>query len=327
MNLLRVGLAGFGVMGRNHARVLRSLEDVELVGIADEAICDGAEGEQKIVDSVSELIQMDLDYAVVALPTIHHMSAALLLAEARIPALIEKPLAQDVESARRVVEAFESANVLAAVGHIERYNPALRQARIRIDAGELGTIYQVATRRQGPFPARISDVGVVKDLGSHDIDLTSWLTGGQYVSVSAQTARRSGRAHEDLVAAVGHLSNGIVSNHLVNWLSPIKERTTVVTGELGAFVIDTLQADLTFYCNGSVQTTWAPVSQFRGVSEGDVTRYAFERREPLLVEHESFRDAVLGVGNDIVTAREGLHTVEVAEAFLESASEARVVHL
>ena len=78
MNLLRVGLAGFGVMGRNHARVLRSLEDVELVGIADEAICDGGQGEQRIVESVDELIKMELDYAVVALPTIHHMSAALL---------------------------------------------------------------------------------------------------------------------------------------------------------------------------------------------------------------------------------------------------------
>lgn len=327
MNLLRVGLAGFGVMGRNHARVLRSLEDVELVGIADEAICDGGQGEQRIVESVDELIKMELDYAVVALPTIHHMSAALLLADARVPTLIEKPLAQDIESAKRVVEAFDDVAVLAAVGHIERYNPALQQARSRIEAGELGTIYQVATRRQGPFPARISDVGVVKDLGTHDIDLTAWLTGERYVSVAAQTARRSGRDHEDLVAAVGHLSNGIVTNHLVNWLSPIKERTTVITGELGAFVVDTLRADLTFYANGSVETTWAPIAQFRGVSEGDVTRYAFERREPLLAEHEAFRDAVLGVGNDIVTAREGLRTIEVAEALLRSANDGMVVEV
>ncbi|MFA7264994.1 MAG: Gfo/Idh/MocA family oxidoreductase [Candidatus Nanopelagicales bacterium] len=327
MNLLRVGLAGFGVMGRNHARVLQSLPDVELIGIADEAICDGGPGEQRIVESVDELVKLGLDYAVVALPTVHHMSAALLLAEAKVPTLIEKPLAQDIESARRVVEAFDDVGVLAAVGHIERYNPALRQARNRIEAGELGTIYQVATRRQGPFPARISDVGVVKDLGTHDIDLTAWLTGERYVTVAAQTARRSGRDHEDLVAAVGHLSNGIVTNHLVNWLSPIKERTIVVTGELGAFVVDTLRADLTFYSNGSVATTWAPIAQFRGVSEGDVIRYAFERREPLVAEHEAFRDAVLGTGNDIVTAREGLRTIEVAEALLQSANEDTVVRI
>jgi predicted dehydrogenase len=105
----------------------------------------------------------------------------------------------------------------------------------------------------------------------------------------------------------------------VNWLSPFKERVTVVTGERGCFVADTLNADLTFFANGTVPTQWESVSAFRGVSEGDMTRFAFPKREPLRLEHEAFRDAVLGDASRVVSMREGLRTVEVAEAILTSA--------
>ena len=218
--------------------------------------------------------------------------------------------------------------LVGAVGHIERYNPSLQEARKRLD--QLGTLYQVVTRRQGPFPARIADVGVVKDLATHDIDLTAWVTGQKFTTVSAQTAHRSGREHEDMVAAVGKLENGIITNHLVNWLTPFKERLTVVTGERGSLVADTLTADLTFYANASVDTQWDSVAAFRGVSEGDVIRYAFAKPEPLRVEHEAFRDAVLGIDgakDRIVTMEQGLATVAVASAMIESAKSGTVIKL
>ena len=111
---------------------------------------------------------------------------------AGVHALIEKPLAPDVASAQRIADAFEPRGLVGAVGHIERYNPALQQLRARLEHGELGAVYQVATRRQGPFPARIADVGVVKDLATHDIDLTAWVTQQPYRSVSARTRTRAG---------------------------------------------------------------------------------------------------------------------------------------
>jgi UDP-N-acetylglucosamine 3-dehydrogenase len=117
-----------------------------------------------------------------------------------------------------------------------------------------------------------------------------------------------------------------MANHIVNWLSPLKERSTIVTGERGCYVVDTLTADLSFYANGSVSTDWEAIRNFRGVSEGDVTRFAIARREPLLVEHERFRDAVAGGHqNGIVTAAAGLRTVEVSAAVLESAATGRTV--
>ena len=188
-------------------------------------------------------------------------------------------------------------------------------------------MYQVVTRRQGPFPARIADVGVVKDLATHDIDLTAWVTQQPFTSVMARTAHKSGREFEDLVSITGRFANGVIVSHLVNWLSPMKERLTVVTGEKGTFVADTLTADLTFHANGLVPTTWDEIASFRGVSEGDVTRYAFPKSEPLRTEHEAFRDAVLGKSNEIVTMRQGLATVAVAEAVLESAFTGRTVDL
>jgi len=99
----------------------------------------------------------------------------------------------------------------------------------------------------------------------------------------------------------------------------MKERVTVVTGERGAFVADTLTADLTFYANGVVNTEWDSVANFRGVVEGDVTRFAIQKREPLRTEHERFRDAVLGRGTDVVTLKEGLNTLAVAERLLDFA--------
>lgn len=328
MPKLRAGLIGLGMMGRNHARVLASLDGVDLVAVADPVgDSHGVAGVLPVLTDVEALIKAGIDYCTVAVPTVYHQEVGLTLAEAGVHAIIEKPLAQDTLSARKLADAFKAAGLVGAVGHIERYNPALQSARRRLEAGELGTVYQIITRRQGPFPGRVADVGVVKDLATHDIDLTAWVTQQAFTSVAARTAFRSGRAYEDLVAAVGSLTDGTVTNHLVNWLSPLKERVTVITGEGGTFVADTLTADLTYYANGSVPTTWGDIAQFRGVSEGDMVRYAIAKPEPLRVEHENFRDAVLGKKADIVTMEQGLSTVVVAEAMIESANTGHTINL
>jgi len=307
------------MMGRHHARALRELPGVELVAIADPGgDPHGVAGSLPILPDIDALIATGIDMAVVAVPTRFHEDAALRLAEAGVHTLVEKPIADTVEAGQRMVDAFAAKGLVGAVGHIERFNPALQELRRRLAAGDLGEVYQIATRRQGPFPSRIADVGVGKDLASHDIDLTAWVAQSPYRTVFAQTAHKSGREYEDMITATGRLSNGTIVNHLVNWLSPMKERVTIVTGEKGAFVADTSTADLTFYANGTIPLEWESVSSFRGVSEGDVVRYAFAKREPLRVELENFRDAVLGHETDLVTMEQGLRTLEVVEGLLES---------
>jgi UDP-N-acetylglucosamine 3-dehydrogenase len=323
---LRAGLLGLGEMGRHHARVLRTLDGIDFVGAADpRGDTHGAASSVPVYATVDELLHQRLDICVVALPTDEHEDAALALAAAGVHALIEKPLASTTASAERIAAAFEQAQLVGCVGHIERYNPSLLEMRDRLDRDQLGQMYQIASRRQGPFPGRIKDVGVVKDLATHDLDLTMWVARSPFAGVSARTAHRTGRPFEDLVAIVGSLENGIVTSHLVNWLTPLKDRKIIATGERGCFEADTLTGDLTFYANSSVPTEWDAVSRFRGVAEGDMVRYALAKREPLLVELMSFRDAVLGVDDNIVTLREGAVTVAVAEAVLSSAETGSVV--
>lgn len=325
---LRAGLIGLGAMGRHHARVLREVEGVDLVAVADP----GGDpyhvaGALDVLPNAQALIEAGVDMVVVAVPTVFHESTALLMADAGVHTLVEKPIAETVEGGMRMVEAFAAAGLVGAVGHIERFNPAIQEARRRVEAGDLGDVYQIATRRQGPFPARIADVGVAKDLGSHDVDLTSWVAQSNYATVFAQTQHKSGRDHEDIISAAGRLENGIIVNHIVNWLSPMKERITVITGEQGTFVADTSTGDLTLYKNATFMLEWESVTAFRGVSEGDVTRFAFPKREPLRVEIEAFRDAVLGKPSDVVTMEQGLRTLEVVEAMLVSAASGQSVRL
>jgi predicted dehydrogenase len=322
---LRAGLLGLGVMGRNHARVLATLDDVEFVGVYDPAPnTPDAVHERPIVHELDELLALGLDYAVIAAPTVYHLELGSRLAEAEVHALIEKPVASTAEESRTLRDLFAAKGLVGGVGHIERYNPALQAARMRIEGGMLGDIYQIATRRQGPFPGRIADVGVIKDLASHDIDLTAWVAQQEFVSVNARTTHRSGRPHEDMVVAVGTLAGGTITSHTVNWLTPFKERVTIITGEKGVLVADTLSADLTYYENGRIQVSWDP-GEFRGVSEGDSTRYALDRKEPLRAEHEAFRDSVLaGEARGIVTLEEGTRVVEIAEKMVLDGIERRI---
>lgn len=325
---LRAGIVGLGVMGANHMRVLSTLADVELVAVADprrEFII--TQSELEVVNSVDDLIKLGVDYCVISAPTVFHEEIALKLIESGIHILIEKPISHSFESAIRIYEAAKSNGVHGAVGHIERYNSALQEARRRIKLGEIGDVYQIATRRQGPFPSRISDVGVVKDLASHDIDLTSWLGDSPYTKLSAHAAFRSGREFEDLISVTGSLENGIVINHIVNWLSPLKERKTIITGELGTFVVDTLRADLTFYENGIIPISQPELAHFRGVSQGDVHIFSFDKPEPLKVEHENFRDHLLGRASEVVSLQDGSETIRIAESIIRSYKESKEISL
>jgi UDP-N-acetylglucosamine 3-dehydrogenase len=317
MSNLRAGLIGFGMMGKNHARILSTLEGVDLVAIADtDKTYHDESGKVKFVRNVEEIISCNLDYCFVAVPTALHEKVGMQLAEASVPTMMEKPLADNYASALRITEEFERRDLIGAVGHIERYNASIVQAKKRINNGDIGDIYQVATRRQNPFPKRVLDVGVVRDLATHDIDLTMWITGQDYTEVNSQVMSLPGRGHEDLVSINARMSGGTIANHLINWISPYKERLTVITGSKGAFVCDTLTSDLTFYSNQSTDNDWIELANFRGSSEGDVIKFSFAKPEPLRREHESFRDAILGKDCEIVSMRQGLSVIKVSDLIL-----------
>jgi UDP-N-acetylglucosamine 3-dehydrogenase len=320
VRLLRAGVIGLGAMGRHHARVFGQLPGVELVGGCDpNPLARSAARGVTTYSGMDELLAAGLDLCVVAAPTLMHVEIGLRLASAGVHTLIEKPAAADVPSAHLLATSFERSGLIGCVGHVERFNSALRSLQLRVQQGELGTVYQVATRRQGPFPHRIRDVGVVMDLATHDIDLTRWVADSPYLKVAAFSANPSGRPHEDLVAVSGVLRSGTITSHLVNWLSPMKERLVAVTGERGCLTADTLASQLWFQRNGAVTADGPPGQPFHAASEGDLIRYAFSRREALCVELENFRDAVLGKPADIVSLRQGAEAIQVASTILDAA--------
>lgn len=318
---LRIGLVGLGMMGRHHARVLARLDGVEFVGACDpmgdphDALLRGA-----WFESLDHLLKAGIDAAVVATPTEDHEAAAMQLADSEVHMLVEKPIAPTVPESERMQKAFADAGLTAAVGHVERFNPALQELRKRLNDGQLGHVFSIATERVGPFPNRVRDIGVVKDLASHDIDIIRWLGGAEFDVVFGQTAHKMDRPHEDLVVGVGRLANGIVVSLTVNWLTPTKRRRVTVLGERGALVADMISSDLTYFTNAEVASRWDAMAQLRGVSEGDIVRYALVKREPLRVELEHFRDAVLGEPEgQIVSLDDGIEVLRVADRLLEMA--------
>lgn len=314
-NSVRIGVAGLGHMGRHHARVLARLEGVEFVGGADPAgDVHRALGGFPLYPSLDDLIDVGVDAVVLATPAEEHEKGALLLAQAGVHALIEKPLATDLDGAMAVKRAFDDTNLVAAVGHIERFNPALQAMKQRLDENCMGKVFAISTKRVGPFPLRINGTGVIHDLATHDIDIVHWLL-GRFESLETRLAYQIGREREDLVEAIGRLHDGTIVSMSVNWLTPAKERTVTLLGEKGAMVADLLTSDLTFHSNSAIPMEWDEMARLKGVSEGDVTRYAIRKPEPLQLELEGFRDAVLGLPSaQTVTLQEGWEVIQVAEA-------------
>jgi UDP-N-acetylglucosamine 3-dehydrogenase len=320
---LRVGLIGLGVMGKNHARVLNNLPGIDFVAAHDPA-GDASMSVKKdiLLDSIVMFREKNLDYCVVAVPTVFHEEVVLEVVRMGVNVFIEKPIAHNVSSALCVQSALKSAKLRGAIGQIERYNPALVKARKLIEENLLGKVYEIFTRRQGWFPARISDVGVVMDLATHDIDLSSWILNRKYQKIAAFAGYQSNNENEDIVSITGIMSGGVVANHIIDWLSPNKIRETRILGEKGCLIADTLNCTLEFHPNNLYDS-----NQFRGVLDGDITTFKLDKQEPLVLEHEAFRDYILGKSDNVASIDSGIEVLTVCEAILESAKTGNSVTL
>lgn len=327
--MTRVALIGLGAMGRNHLRVLSELPGVTLAAVCDQ--------DEKAVEAVSrqhsvpgyrswdEMLERErLDAAIVVVPTRYHLEAGLAALERGLHVLVEKPIATDLEEGRKLVEAARRAGRILAVGHIERFNPAVRELQRRVQAGENGRIFQLQARRLGPFPARIRDVGVVIDLATHDLDVMHHLAGSPVERLYAETEQRIHTDHEDILNALLKFGSGALGVLQVNWLTPTKIRELTVLGERGMFVCNYLTQDLSLYRNAET-TSGAEPGQLTTVTEGEVVRFPITKAEPLRLELESFAGAVRGEHAVEVDGEAGLRALHLALALVKSASETRLL--
>lgn len=329
---LRVGLVGLGSMGRNHLRVLAGRPDCRVVALADPAAEARASAAAVVpeaavfADPLALVAEAEFEALVVAAPTTVHAELALAAVELGIPVLVEKPLAATVEDAAEVLRASRSRGVPVAVGHIERFNPAVRELGRRLADGWLSTVYAIASRRAGPFPARIRDVGVTIDLATHDVDILSWIAGERPARVYAETAQRIHTDHEDLLFGLLHFPSGATGMLDVNWLTPAKRRQLVVVGEEGMFELDYLTQRLTFTRAPDVSHPTL-IRGYAPTFEGPVVEIPVEATEPLAAELDDFFEAVRTGRPPLVDAEDGLWAVALAAALLRAAAEGRPIDL
>ena len=328
---LRVGLAGLGSMGRNHLRILSSRPDLVLAAVADPvmAALAGATsqtGAQGFDEPLAMIAEADLDALVIAAPTTAHVPLALAAIARGIAILVEKPLAATTDEAMRIVAAARAAGVPVQVGHVERFNPAVLELGRLIDDGWLSSVYSIASRRAGPFPARIRDVGVTVDLATHDADILSWIAGERPSRVYAETAQRIHATNEDLLFGLLHFPSGATGMLDVNWLTPAKRRQLIVVGEEGMFELDYLTQRLTF-TRATDTTNPRLIGGYAPTFEGEVVELPVTSTEPLAGELEAFVSVVRNGGRPVVDAEDGLWAVAIATSLLTAAAEGRAVDL
>lgn len=319
-------------MGRNHVRLLSEMRAVQLVGVIDQ---DGQTRRQvtakygvaSFADIHAFRMQgIGVDAMVVAVPTESHFDVVSAALDVDCHVLVEKPIAATLEQAHEIARRAGSGGKIVMVGHIERYNSAIRELKQRLTAGALGRVFQISARRLGPFPDRVRDVGVVIDLATHDLDIMRFLTGSEAVRVYAETKREIHTSKEDMLTAMIRFQNDVLGVLDINWLTPTKTREITVTGERGMFRVDYLTQDLCFYENAAAAfDRWEALSILRGVSEGSMTRYALTKREPLLVELETFLGAVSGSQEAGVSAEDGVRSLELAMALVQSGTQHRPI--
>src|SRR5580693_5695541 len=309
---LRVGVVGAGVMGSNHARVLAGLPDTALIGVVDPLPAHRARATElagcRTFAALDELIAEGIDAVTIAAPTHLHHEIALACIAHDVHILVEKPIASTVEEGREIVTAAERAGVTLMVGHVERFNPAVAAIKQAISGED---ILSIAITRVGPFPPRMSNVGVVIDLAVHDIDLIRWFTESDIVEVQPQLSSAVAE-REDIALLQFRTASGVLAHINTNWLTPFKARSVTVATRDKYVVGDLLTRQVTecfgFRPDGSYSMRHLPVGQ----------------DEPLRAELIAFLAAVRTGGVPAVTGDEAVASLEIAIRCLDSGATSSV---
>jgi UDP-N-acetylglucosamine 3-dehydrogenase len=321
-------------MGRNHLRVLRARPGCRLVAVADPvpevlaaATSGGPDGPDAVgyAEPLAMIAEADLDAVVLAAPTTSHRSLALAAIERGLAVLIEKPLAASIDEGLEILAAARRNGVPVQVGHVERFNPAVLELGRLLDEGWLSTVYAITSRRAGPFPARIRDVGVTIDLATHDADILSWIAGERPDRVYAELAQRIHASHEDLLFGLLRFPSGATGMLDVNWLTPAKRRQLTVVGEEGMFELDYLTQRLTF----TRAAAGGPdlIAGYAPTFAGDVAELPVANAEPLAAELDAFLTVVREGGRPVVDVEDGLWAVAIATSLLKAAAGGQPIDL
>ena len=303
---LRVGVIGVGVMGSNHARVVADMPGVKLV-----AVVDPDPNQRDFVvnalgcagyDNLDALLDGGVDAVTIAAPTHLHHDIALACISRGVDLLVEKPIASSVEEGREIIAAARRAGVTLMVGHVERFNPAVEAIKNAIHGED---ILSIAITRVGPFPPRMSNVGVVIDLAVHDIDLIRWFTDSEIIEVQPQLSSAVAE-REDIALLQFRTASGVLAHINTNWLTPFKARNVTVATR-GKYVMGDLLTRQVTECFG-----------FQPDGSYSMRHLSVGHAEPLRAELMAFVSAITTNERAAVTGEEGVASLEIAIQCLEA---------
>ena len=314
MRKLDVAVIGTGFWGRNHARNLKELQETRLIAVCDK---DGARaksiaelfGVEAYTDSRRMLKQEDIDAVTVCTWSTNLAAEAMNVLKAGKHVLVEKPMANSVQEAKKIVELAKKKQRYVMVGFLMRFIPGIQRIKEAIEKGEIGTLVYATARRVSEWPERIGDVGVVKDLAIHDIDVTRYLFGDDPVEVYAKAGSLRHKQFEDHAQILLTFKGGKTAFIEANWLTPYKIRKLTVTGSDAIMSLDYITQEITIETSGQ---TMAP---------------RFEVKEPLKLELQHFAHSILNDKEPLITGVDGLKAVQVAEATLRSAQKGTAIRL
>lgn len=313
--LLRIGVVGTGSLGFHHARILRDLPEVTMVGIYESRPERAREVERELGVEARGSLEHLLDQAdavVIAVPTTGHESVATAALSRNIHVMVEKPMAPDLESADRILQAAEGTGAVVQIGHVERFNAALQAAEEFLE-----TPLFIESHRIAPFVPRSTDVAVVLDLMIHDVDLVQALVGEPIREIAA-AGMPVLTPHVDIANARLTFEGGAVANLTASRVSMDRMRKLRIfqrSGYLSLNLADgtgeflRLKEEFPFMAG---QTDTTPTIPDGGL-EALVERIALKGKpvEPLRRELENFRDACLGRGTPAVSGRDGRNALAV----------------
>jgi UDP-N-acetylglucosamine 3-dehydrogenase len=305
---LRIGVVGVGVMGSNHARVLAGLPGAQLAGVADP---DAKQAEFvartlncTAVADVEGLLGLDVDAITIAAPTHLHREVALAAIARGVHVLVEKPIASTVEEGHEIIDAAHRAGVTLMVGHVERFNPAVEAIKEAIRGED---ILSIAITRVGPFPPRMSNVGVVIDLAVHDIDLIRWFTDSDIIEVQPQLSSAVAE-REDIALLQFRTASGVLAHINTNWLTPFKARNVTVATRRKYVMGDLLTRQVT-ECFG-----------FQPDGSYSMRHLSVGHAEPLRSELLAFLQAIRSGTAPPVTGEQAVASLQIAIECLTSSS-------
>ena len=313
--MIRVGVVGTGSLGFHHARILRDVEGVEMSGIYEARAARAHEVARDLGvqawGSVEELLD-ESHAVVVAVPTSAHEEVARAALSRGVHVLIEKPMAASLEEADRILEIAETAGCLVQIGHVERFNQAIRAAEPYLDRPLF-----IESHRMAPFSPRSTDVAVVLDLMIHDVDLVQSLVGRPIVDIAA-SGMPVLTPTIDIANARITFEGGAVANLTASRVSMERMRKLRIFQRSGYLSLDLaggsgeflrLKRDLPLFAGNGEPHPEPPPEGLAALVERIVLEG--DGAEPLRKELENFRDAVAGVGEPAVSGAQGRRALEV----------------